>query len=164
MTETTESDNQQDPNVTQGMPEQIANGQNGDHTDIYIALALLLVLFAGLLWFAFTYQKGTMSAVLVLSGIIGVAFGWIIGIVASPYTAGEKSAFSEFAKLIYGFVSGYVLSKLDPLISKFLDPKASYGFDPQLTAIVFFAIPTFLITVGVTYISRSYWGNGRRGH
>jgi hypothetical protein len=127
----------------------------GDLTDVLVAAGVGVLLYAGLLWFARTYRDGQDLQILVLSGITFSAFGWIVGILASPYSKKERSTFSELAKLIYGFASGYLLSKFDRVVNQLTEPQ--YNLDQRLVAIALFAVASFLIAVGITYVSRSYW-------
>jgi hypothetical protein len=134
-----------------------SKSQTGDLSDVIIAGVVAAILYCGLLWFALSYQEGKYTQILVLSGITAAALGWIFGIMISPYNSGERSAFSEHARLVYGFVTGYVISKLDPLLTRLIETKSGQGLDQRLFAVALFAIASFLIAIGVTYISRSYW-------
>src|SRR4051812_45046385 len=96
----------------------------GDWTDIATALAVATAMYGGLLWFALNYPSG-YSTVVILSGLLGTALGWAVGLLLSPYNEAERSAFGELAKLVYGFISGYALSKLDPLITTALQGTVS---------------------------------------
>jgi hypothetical protein len=129
----------------------------GDLSDVVIAACITVLLYGGLVWFASTYQQGANFQFLILAGITAVALGWVFGILASPYSTNERSSFSELAKLIYGFLSGYLFSKLDPLISHVIQPSPGHGIEERFVAITLFSIASFLIAAGVTYISRTYW-------
>jgi hypothetical protein len=89
----------------------------GDWTDIIVAIAVAVMLYSGLIWCALRYSGAISGPLLVLSGLLGASLGWVIGILFSPYDPKEQSAFGELAKLIYGFLSGYVLSKFDPVLT-----------------------------------------------
>ena len=52
-----------------------------------------------------------------LIGTAGVVSGWLIGFLISPYTLIEEKRFSKLATAIIGFISGYVVSQIQPLIS-----------------------------------------------
>ncbi|MBE9193574.1 hypothetical protein IQ230_25255 [Gloeocapsopsis crepidinum LEGE 06123] len=52
-----------------------------------------------------------------LIGVAGVTVGWFIGFLASPYTIVEEKRFSRFATAIVSFLTGYVISKVEPIIS-----------------------------------------------
>lgn len=129
----------------------------GDHSDCIAAIIVALFLDGGLIWFANTYQEGHYVQSFMLVGIMGSALGWIVGILASPYSADERSSFSDLAKLIYGFLSGYILSKLDPLISHLLTPNSIQSIEGHYAALVPFGVTSFVVAVGVTYVTRCYW-------
>src|SRR4051794_5528670 len=57
---------------------------------------------------------------LLLLALTGGLIGWVVGILATPLSDAEDQRFGELAKVISGFVSGYLLSKLDPLVSAYL--------------------------------------------
>jgi hypothetical protein len=71
-----------------------------------------------LVWAAKRYPGPVSVPLFVLSGLLGASLGWVIGILASPYDVTEESAFGKFGTLIYGFLTGYVVSKFDPLLQK----------------------------------------------
>ena len=49
-------------------------------------------------------------------GVFGVLCGWAIGALSSPADANESKAFSRFAGIISGFISGYLFTKIDGVI------------------------------------------------
>jgi hypothetical protein len=127
----------------------------GIFPDVIIAVIVSFIMYAGLIWFAFSFDNGTHKPVLILCGISGAAFGWVIGILISPYN-NEVKRFSELAKVGYGFLTGYVVSKLDPLINKIV------GIDKTEINTIFMIIIAYftasLVTsIVLTYISRIYW-------
>lgn len=129
----------------------------GNFSDVIAAAGLAIIMYGGLIWFAKTYQGGDHAQLFILAGITATALGWVLGIFASPYSGKERSVFSELARLIYGFISGYVLSKLDPLITRLVEPDAIQNIDGRYVALTTFTIACFLIAAGVTYVTRSYW-------
>jgi hypothetical protein len=131
--------------------------EGGDLTDVLVATAVTASLYGGLLWFALTYGEGQYSQVLVLEGIAASALGWILRIVASPYNSTERASFSGITRLVYGFISGYVISKLDPFINQLLVTANGKPIDHRVAVMALFAFACFLVTVGMTYITRSYW-------
>ncbi len=138
-------------------PSKAFSDNWGDHTDVIAAIVIAVLLDGGLIWFANTYQDGHYAQSLMLVGITFTALGWIVGILASPYSTDERSSFSDLAKLIYGFLSGYALSKLDPLISELLKPTSMQNIDERYVVLVPFGITSFLVAVGLTYVTRRYW-------
>ncbi len=71
----------------------------------------------------------------------GVAIGWIIGMLASPYGREEKEQFSTIVKGVTVFFSGYVLAKIDPIITTLLKPEAFLKPVAAFRAIAF--VPRF---------------------
>ena len=125
---------------------------SGDWSDILCAILVSILLAGGLVWVAMNYREAIGAPPLVLAGLFGASVGWVTGILVSPYDKDERSAFGEMAKLIYGFLSGYLVSKIDPIIT---DATKS-GNEKQLI-IGAFALISFLAAVAVTYITRRYW-------
>jgi hypothetical protein len=125
----------------------------GDWTDIVTAVVIAAAIYAGLLWFAMHYSDASRSPILILAGLLGASLGWVVGLLVSPYNEGEQSAFGEYGKLIYGFLSGYLLSKFDPVIARAL----TEGVDSSWVVIGCFGLTSFLVAVPVTYITRRYW-------
>jgi len=54
-------------------------------------------------------------------GVLGVVVGWLLGFLASPSTATENERFSAYSGAIATFVSGYFVSKFDPVLTKLLE-------------------------------------------
>jgi len=55
-------------------------------------------------------------ATTLLIQMCGIALGWLTAFLASPRDDDEKAAFSLLTKTLSAFVSGYLLSKLEPVI------------------------------------------------
>lgn len=125
---------------------------SGDWSDIILATLVSVFFAAGLIWVALNYSDSIGTPSLVLTGLSGAAIGWVAGILVSPYDPKEQSAFGDYAKVIYGFLSGYALSKLDPIIS---DAIKTAG-EKQIV-ICSFALVSFLTAAALTYITRRYW-------
>src|SRR5437867_3317890 len=100
--------------------------QQGDKVDVLVAGVVAVAILASLVLFARYYALGgNLSGwILFLCGVLGAALGWTVGVLISPYGDGEKEAFASIGKLVYGFLTGYVVSKLDPLITALLRPEA----------------------------------------
>jgi MFS family permease len=67
----------------------------------------------------FVHPKNDPSqyAMTCLIGALGVATGWLIGLLASPYGRVEEKRFSQYAATVSAFLSGYVLSKVEPTLA-----------------------------------------------
>ena len=53
----------------------------------------------------------------VLSALLGTAAGWVLGTLVSPSGTGEVRQFKEFSKVLSAFLTGFVLSKVNHLVS-----------------------------------------------
>jgi len=96
---------------------------------------------------------GTWLTVLV--GLSGIALGWLLGFLASPYGPEEDTRFAKYASLISLFLSGYALAKIDPVVNKVLSgtlTEVSYGLR---FAVFFICMVVSAITM---YVFRLYTG------
>lgn len=133
--------------------KQTTRNRRGNFVDVVIAVIAAAVMYGFLVWIAANYDHGSQATLLLLSAVTGAAIGWIAGILVSPYNAAEQSEFSEIAKLVYGFLTGYVVSKIDPLLTKI----GTEGGNGHMLVYAAYLLTSFLIAVAVTYITRSYW-------
>jgi hypothetical protein len=127
--------------------------RRGDLSDVVIAAIVGGVIYAFLIWFvALGYDGGRHALGLLLALACATSVGWGAGILLSPYNIREKGAFQDLSKLVYGFLSGYVISKIDPLI-------ASLTEGVNETRLVYFSVilTGLIVSVVFTYVSRSYW-------
>jgi hypothetical protein len=127
----------------------------GDKTDIAAGVAVLVLIYGGLVWFAYWHNGGADREPLVLCGLVAASAGWLAGILASPYNPEEQSAFGDMGKLIYGFVTGWVLGKVDPLLTHAL--AVDTGNYQHSLVYIGFGMTSFFIAAAFTYISRKYW-------
>ena len=138
-------------------PPRLAGNKWNVITSSVIACALYLLLIA----FLFLYtSNATLRAELMLAGVVGGVLGWVAGILASPFST-EKDEFTSINKLVYGFVSGWLVNKIDAL---FASSDAAKGSINELSWIfIGYTAASFLIAVAITYIARSYWlGEGQQ--
>jgi hypothetical protein len=97
---------------------------------------------------------------LLLLALTGALIGWVVGILATPLSDAEGQRFGELAKVISGFVSGYLLSKLDPLVSAFLKPPAPgqpLALNAQTAQEVLLSLISFFIALLFVFGGRMYW-------
>lgn len=91
----------------------------------------------------------------VLVGLSGIALGWLVGFLASPYGPEEDTRFAKYVSLISLFLSGYALAKIDGVVEAVLEgtlTEAIYG----IRLAVFF---TCLVVSAITmYVFRLYTG------
>jgi hypothetical protein len=127
---------------------------SGDLTDVRVAVFVAVLLYGALLWCAFRYSGPVAAPLFVLSALFGASLGWVVGILISPYTQKEQSAFGELAKLVYGFITGYVLSKFAPVLQTAISNSNLHTW-----VVVGVGLVSFFTAVALTYISRRYWVN-----
>lgn len=135
---------------------------NGDWTDVLIAFVVAVVLYAVLGWFTAHYNAGKDTPLLVLAIILGAAAGWVGGILISPYNADEKAAFGELSKLVYGFATGWAVTKIDPMVNQMLGLSKDSHLSIRWLVLIAVALVSFMTAVAFTYVSRSYWGDQKR--
>lgn len=133
-------------------------GKWGDGSDLIVGLIASILIFRCLFMFAKNYDasRPELFYPCLLSGTLGASLGWAAGIFISPYGDGEREAFASLGKLVYGFLSGYAFSKIDPLVIALLKPEAAATSSPALIYATV-ALVAFLTSLALTYISRSYW-------
>ena len=100
--------------------------------------------------------KNDFQDVFINLSLIGLALvvGWITGIILTPYNPKEREAFSGYMRAISVFISGYLLGKIDPLVTNIF---GLHFYEDRLQAfrmIVFLA--EFLIALVVTFTYRQY--------
>jgi len=87
-------------------------------------------------------------------GLASIAVGWMFGTWISPDTAEEETRFSRLGTAMKAFVSGYLVSKMDKLVTVIFDP------DNMLTNLhvfrVLLVITVVIVAALVTYILREY--------
>jgi|EndMetStandDraft_5_1072996.scaffolds.fasta_scaffold358882_2 hypothetical protein len=118
--------------------------------DVFGPLLVGLVLYVGLLWFAFSFEQGGRLDVLLLAGVFGTTIGWTVGIFSSSPKMDERKEKAPFTNLIYAFVAGYVLSKVDPVITRGVETGIQ-------TTVTVFGFTCFLIALALTYVIRRHW-------
>jgi hypothetical protein len=126
-----------------------------------ISATILYVVLAAAAWQSVTALDARMLNLSVL--VLGTAVGWLIGIFASPYHPEEKQRFSDIAKAVSLFVSGYLVGKVDRLINDLLESDLVLQPLAGLRTLSFVA--TLFISMVVVYASRpevgpSAWRSG----
>ncbi|WP_345986706.1 hypothetical protein WCX49_06160 [Sulfurimonas sp. HSL-1656] len=86
--------------------------------------------------------------------ILGGAIGWVVGIFLTPYSAGQKAEFAEYASVIALFSSGYLVGKVDAAISHMLRPENL--FTPMVGFRLIITFSSFLLGMLVTVVIRYY--------
>jgi hypothetical protein len=92
-----------------------------------------------------------------LSAVLGLLAGWATGILLAPYEAEEKR-FQKFSKVVYGFVTGFFVSKIDRVFELIVDKQGgSFILDPTFARNLSIAVCCFLLAAITVFVSRSYW-------
>lgn len=89
----------------------------------------------------------------VMLGTFGVLAGWLVGTLSSPTDKKEEVIFAKYAALVSSFISGYLISKIDKLVTNISSQvlvSEVYG----LRTMVF--LSCFISGVLLMYFFRSY--------
>jgi hypothetical protein len=85
------------------------------------------------------------------------AVGWAGGMIVSPGSTIEEKKFTNLWKGISLFVSGYLVSKIDPLVAALLKPEIVLGAHDNVHTYRLFACPAVMIVTAIlTYVIRVY--------
>jgi len=112
----------------------------------------VIIVVAACIWI-----QNLVTCLLAFAGAIA---GWLVGVVLVPLNPQEKKTFSQVAKVISSFLSGYLLSKLDPLLTALLkiDPSGHAPIAADHVAanalVTFCSFGVALLTV---FGARAYW-------
>jgi hypothetical protein len=90
-----------------------------DFVNLGYALAVHAV-FACFGWFIFGDTARTAALNIVIQGL-GIILGFWAGVFISPNSPRERSDIQAVARTISAFISGYLLSKLDPVLTNWLN-------------------------------------------
>ena len=111
-----------------------------------------------LLWLA--YQLGIDGHAYLVNWVIclfGAVIGWGVGLMSSPSSERESAKFSGVTKTVSAFLSGYILSKLDPLIQTVL--QSDQFFQESVLVRIAFFLSAFCLSMVIVYINRVYFLN-----
>ncbi len=85
---------------------------------------------------------------------VGTVFGWLLGILLSPYDTEEQKQFSIYAKAATVFISGYAVAKVDKLAEHVITPE--FFTDPVSAFRVLSFVACMGLAMIVTSIFRRY--------
>ncbi len=86
--------------------------------------------------------------------VLGAMIGWVLGIVVTPYDRTESSRFAQVAKIVSVFLSGYLVAKIDPLVTRLLAPELI--LQPVNGARAVLLLGGLLSGLIVTFVFRTY--------
>jgi hypothetical protein len=96
--------------------------------------------------------SGKEFALNVAAATLGLALGWVLGVIISPSSKDEQSEFSLLTKAVSTFLTGYVLGYVKDIK---LDQVQHFLFDrPGVPFRLFIGIACCLSTVAVVFVSR----------
>ncbi|UWU68222.1 hypothetical protein [Bradyrhizobium sp. NC92] len=112
------------------------------------AFAALAVIFV-------TASRQGASAPLSIQIIVaGGLIGWVVGILMTPQSPGEKSNFSDYGTAISTFVTGYLVAKIDRIFDLSIKDRAD--INELLIGRVLMFVSAFILGAGATSIWRAY--------
>ncbi len=106
-------------------------------------------------------SRAQQYSLTVIIGITGVVLGWLVGLLVSPYEGNEVDRFAALATAATSFVSGYLVSKIDPAITDALSKEkiGSGGGTYFMRLLVF--VSCVMIGSITMYSFRAYIGDSR---
>jgi hypothetical protein len=99
-------------------------------------------------------KESKTSALNLLIVILGLAIGWLFGILLSPYSESEGKKFTKYAKVFGVFASGYLVGKIDKVIEELLKPEFILDSVHGFRIISFLA--ALIIGLIFTFVFRRY--------
>jgi hypothetical protein len=87
----------------------------------FVVAGIFVISLLPIAWIlARDFQQRSLNYLVI---ILGMALGWLIGIVLQPFTSAEAGQFNTYAAAITTFLGGYGAGKLDDLIKYIFDPQ-----------------------------------------
>ena len=122
---------------------------------IRIGILLGAIFYAACLVIALFLERWWLNVLLCM---LGGVLGWFVGILGSPASRVQSTRFLEYRRALSAFVSGFVLARLDVLVSRTDFDKVG---DPYLllARVLLFAV-TFVASVQFTFITRLTGSDG----
>jgi hypothetical protein len=120
---------------------------NSTASAIILGVPLLVMCF----YFGTDVQSHCLNITLLIMALL---LGWLLGILASPYTSTEHRDFTAYTKAISAFISGFVVAKADKAIEHIFDPQ-TLGDATVLFRLALF-IAGFLLALVITFVYRRY--------
>jgi hypothetical protein len=84
-------------------------------TAVVFGVTCILVLVINAVWLTKYHQ--IYAGVLVLCSVVGGLTGWALAVLATPANKKEGLQFNAYSKVISGFLSGFLFTKVNDLVS-----------------------------------------------
>lgn len=119
---------------------------------IFIAAGIILITLAVL---SFRIKENEEDKWINLAIVVlGISVGLLLGMYISPYGTGERQNFAEYATAVSAFLSGYLLAKIDGLITKLFSPEQILR--PVAGFRLVSGFSSLIVTMLITYVVRAY--------
>jgi MFS family permease len=129
----------------------------GEHDWTLVFTAAFAALFGGLLLYlcsALASDRRERSHNFLLA-VLGAVVGWALGMFFSPFDAADVQRFNFLGTAIATFISGYVLSKIDPLIAALVKRATDSPTEVPWARCGLFLAAALLSSV-VVFVNRTY--------
>lgn len=117
-----------------------------------VALGILVAM--GVLCFKVGRPESTDYVINMATLLTSVAVGWLFGTFLSPDSPDEDTRFSRYGVAIKSFASGYLVSKIDKLVTTILDPSSLLQDLPAFRFLV--CIAGVVVAMMATFVLRQY--------
>ena len=121
------------------------------------AMAVAVAVYIG--WWAYHPEAPFLPLLAVTSALVG----WVVAILATPYSKEEKEQFSEFGKVVSGIVTGFLLGKLGPVIDALVAVPEKGGrpliMEAGVWPQVMVTVGSFLLAFLFVFGGRLYWSS-----
>ena len=125
------------------------------HPKLLITFCIVFPLILTVVILAFRMKEEENDVTINLAILVlGACVGWLMGIFMSPYDSGEKAAFAGYASAVATFVSGYLVAKIDPLVTKLFSPEFLFQKVVAFRAASFLSV--LLLAMLMTFAIRVY--------
>src|SRR4029077_494448 len=127
------------------------------NSNIYAAMSAPLISIATdvvCIYFSFRIGKEEDHPINLLIVLLAIALGMLCGIMVTPISKEEGQIFETYTKYIFTFISGYLFSKIDPIITASLNPEIALEVGNMFRILSFLCC--FILAVTAVYIVRAY--------
>jgi len=116
-----------------------------------ISLGYTIGAFALIANFWLAYTLGDRLTLNFLLGIFGLALGWVLGMLLSPYI-NEQAKFSDYGKALSTFISGYGLARLGTVIDSYIKT----GIEDKILGRILIFSNSFVLMLLFVFVARMY--------